>query len=300
MSDALDWDEFRLVRAIAETHSLYGAASRLGLNHSTMFRRLTALETRLGLKLFERDRSGYRPTAAGEDMAALAALMGETIAEFERRVGGQSLQLSGQVRLSTVETLGCLVLPKLLAEFHAAYPAVQIELGISEAQLDLVGSEVDLALRVVRGPPPGEYAAVRLGLSRWAVYASPMLIPPGEEDRLKAAPWIAPTPGAGPSQAQRWIARNVDPSRHVARANSVIALAELAAQGFGAALIPCLVGDANSALRKVADADGEADGDIWLVAAPHSLRKARVRALHKHLADAIGRRFGPPRDQSEP
>ena len=70
MSDSLNWDEFRIVRAIAESHSLYGAAERLGLNHSTMFRRLTALETRLGFKLFERERSGYRPTAGGEDMVA--------------------------------------------------------------------------------------------------------------------------------------------------------------------------------------------------------------------------------------
>ena len=117
---------------------------------------------------------------------------------------------------------------------------------------------------------------------------------------MKAAPWIVPTPGAGPSQGQRWIARNVDPSRYSARASSVIALAELAAHGVGATLIPCLIGDANDALRKVADADGEADGDIWLLATPHALRKARVRALHKHLADAIGRRFSPPRDKSEP
>ena len=65
MSDALNWDEFRIVKAIAETQSLAGAAERLGLNHSTMFRRLTALEARLGVRLFERERSGYRPTRGG-------------------------------------------------------------------------------------------------------------------------------------------------------------------------------------------------------------------------------------------
>src|SRR3569623_443792 len=105
MSDSLNWDEFRIVRAIAETQTLYGAAERLGLNHSTMFRRLTALAPRLGFKLFERERSGYRPTAAGEDMVALATVMGDTIAEFERRVTNQDMQLTGVVRLNTVEPL---------------------------------------------------------------------------------------------------------------------------------------------------------------------------------------------------
>ena len=300
MSDALNWDEFRLVRAIAETHSLYGAASRLGLNHSTMFRRLTALEARLGLKLFERDRSGYRPTAAGEDMASLAALMGETIAEFERRVGGQSLQLTGNVKLTTVETLGCLVLPSILADFRAAYPALQVDLCITERQLDVSAGESDLALRVTRVAPSEDQVCRQLGVSRWAVYASPALIPPGEEDRVNSAPWIVSTPGAGPTQAQRWIARNVDPSRHAARANSVLATAELAAQGLGVTLIPCLVGDANRALRKIADADGEVDGAIWLVAAPQAYRKARVRALFDHVAEEISRRYPSAPGGSDP
>ena len=90
-----NWDEFRIVKAIAETQSLAGAAERLGLNHSTMFRRLTALEARLGLRLFDRERSGYRRTAAGEDMVALATLMGGLIAEFERRCGRRRSQVDG-------------------------------------------------------------------------------------------------------------------------------------------------------------------------------------------------------------
>ena len=288
MADTLNWDEFRLVRAIAETQSLYGAASRLGLNHSTMFRRLTALETRLGLKLFERDRSGYRPTAAGEDMVALATLMGDTISEFERRVGGQSLQLTGQVRLSTVETLGVRLAAPLLAQFRAAYPALQVELAIGETPLDL--GEADLALRVLRAPPSDDVTARRLAACPWAIYVASALIPPGEEDRLDGAPWVTLSPGCGPQQAHRWIARQIDSSRVTARANSVLALAELAAHGVGAALLPCFVGAPRPELRRIGDADGEVDGEIWILAAPDALRKARVRALYDFLAEEVERR----------
>ena len=82
MSAKLSWDEFRLVKAIADSRSLAGAAELLGLNHSTVFRRLAALETTIGARLFERSRSGYQPTAAGDEMIALAT----TMADLHRRV----------------------------------------------------------------------------------------------------------------------------------------------------------------------------------------------------------------------
>ena len=75
MNSGLSWDEFRLVKSVAEARSLVGAAEALGLNHSTIFRRLGAVEDALGARLFERSRSGYQPTAAGEEMVALATGM---------------------------------------------------------------------------------------------------------------------------------------------------------------------------------------------------------------------------------
>jgi len=290
MSDTLNWDEFRVVRAIAETQSLYGAAERLGLNHSTMFRRLTALETRLGFKLFERDRSGYRPTAAGEDMVALATLMGDTISEFQRRVGGQDLQLTGQVRLSTVESIGCLVMPKILADFRALYPGLQIELSISNAQADLFDGDIDLALRVLRNPLSPGLTGKSISGAAWAVYAASSLIAPGEEARLATAPWVTLAPNFGPPQAHRWMARHVESSRHVAKVGSVLILGELAARGVGAALLPCIVGGSKPELRKLGDAAADVACEIWLAAAPQALHKARVRALYDFLAEEIERR----------
>ena len=82
MNSDLSWDEFRLVKSIGEARSLVGAAERLGVNQSTVFRRLAAIEAAVGARLFDRSRAGYEPTAAGEDMIALA----NTMAEFDRRV----------------------------------------------------------------------------------------------------------------------------------------------------------------------------------------------------------------------
>jgi DNA-binding transcriptional LysR family regulator len=87
----LAWDDFRLVKTIAEAKGLAGAAERLGINHSTVFRRLGALEEALKVKLFERHRAGYALSPAGEEMAALAERMEEDVATFARKLAGQAM-----------------------------------------------------------------------------------------------------------------------------------------------------------------------------------------------------------------
>ena len=178
MPEGLNWDEFRIVKAIAETHTLAAAGERLGLNHSTMFRRLTALEGRLGVRLFERERSGYRPTAAGEDMIALALLMGQTIEEFQRRVTGDGVKLSGLVRLTTVNSIGCLILPPIVAALLSEHPGLHLELVLGETTLDLERGEADLALRSLKGPLPGGLTGRRISALPWAIYAASSLIAP--------------------------------------------------------------------------------------------------------------------------
>ena len=119
MNAELSWDEFRLVKAISDSGSLGGAADILGLNHSTVFRRLAALETTVGLRLFERSRDGYRPTGAGEEMIALATTMADSIVEFERRVAGRDVKPTGQLRVTTIEAVGQHLLPAIMAQFRA-------------------------------------------------------------------------------------------------------------------------------------------------------------------------------------
>ncbi len=88
-ASALSWDDFRLVKTIAEARSLPAAASRLGVNHSTVFRRLRQIEETLGVALFEKHRTGYTLTAAGEEVATLAARMDDDIAAIARRLAGR-------------------------------------------------------------------------------------------------------------------------------------------------------------------------------------------------------------------
>jgi DNA-binding transcriptional LysR family regulator len=289
MGDPLNWDEFRIVRAIAEAQSLTRAAERLGLNHSTLFRRLAAMEARLGHKLFARDRSGYRPTAAGEDMAALANLMGDTIAEFERRVTRSEVPLSGRVRLTTVASIGLLVLPPVLAALARAHPALHLEIMPSDAVLDMTHGVADIALRCLKGPPPSSLSSRCVAPLRWRIYAAPEWLGPDDVPRPDAR-WVVPCEQLGPLDARRWIDRHVEPSRHAATASSDLLMAELAAQGVGLALLPTYIGAHKPPLRSVGDVGGELEGALWLVAADHALRTPRVRAVFDWLGDELERR----------
>ncbi len=289
MSEPLNWDEFRIVRAIAEAQSLSGAAERLGLNHSTLFRRLAAMEARLGIRLFERERSGYRPTAAGEDMVALATLMGDTIEEFERRIAHNDVKLSGRVRLTTLHSLGALVLPGICAALAAAHPALHVDLVLTESLLDVERGEADIAVRCLNEPPPEGLIGRRIAALPWAIYAVPALTTPAGEPRPDAH-WVVPSENFGPSRVRRWLDRHVESWRRCATASDDILMAELAAHGVGVALLPCFVAIAKPELRQIGKADADLDGEVWLLAHERALRTPRVRAVYDFLGEALERR----------
>ncbi len=289
MTEPLNWDEFRIVRAIAEAQSLSGAAELLGLNHSTLFRRLAAMEARLGERLFDRERSGYRPTAAGEDMVALATLMGDTIAEFERRVSRNDLKLSGRVRLTTLNSLGALIMPPICAALAAAHPQLHVELILTESVLDLDRGEADVALRGLREPPPEWLTGARIAQLPWAIYAVPALMT-AQGEPAPDAPWIAPSDTFGSQQARRWCDRHVEGWRRSVTANSDLLMAELATRGLGVALLPCYLGVARPGLRRAVKPDPEIGGDLWLMTHERALRTPRVRAVYDFLAGELERR----------
>ena len=96
---------FRLINAIASAKTLPAAAVLLGLDHSTVFRRLRQIEVQLDMPVFERSPAGYVPTAAGVEIAALAARVDEDITAVLRRVAGQSPSSAGEVRIATSDAL---------------------------------------------------------------------------------------------------------------------------------------------------------------------------------------------------
>ena len=274
----LNWDEFRLVQAIADSHSLVGAAETLGLNHSTVFRRLASLEAGVGVRLFERSRSGYQPTAAGEEMIEVATRMGDAIMEFERRVAGRDVKPTGLLRLTAVEGMSSLVLAPIIAKFREINPGIQTELIVSGQDLSLSRRDADIALRATNGPSES-LVGRKICTLRWGLYAPPPWASSSAEEVIAHAPFVGLTENQGPLRARRWYEKNVEPRRQAARVNSLPGAANLAAQGMGATILPCFIGASEPNLARLGDTLPDLDVDLWLLTHSDLRHSARVRAF---------------------
>ena len=144
----LDWDQIRVFLAVAREGQLARAAARLGLDVSTVSRRLDRLEYELGVHLFDRSREGTTPTAAAEAMVAAAEQMERGLAELATAADAVEQVAEGRVRLTSPPGIADAFVAPALARFHARYPRVAVDLDVSVAYADLTRREADLALRV--------------------------------------------------------------------------------------------------------------------------------------------------------
>lgn len=287
----MDWDDFRLVQAIATHRSLAGAAAALGINQSTVFRRLGALEERLGTRLFERHRTGYAPTAAGEEMVALAERMAEDITGFERRVSGRDLRPTGELRVTTAHTMLTHLLIPVLATFRRTHPGIRLDLVISETELNLSKRDADVAIRAT-DRPPDVLVGRRLAEIAWAVYGAPGVIGGRRFDPAEARlyDWVGFAANLAGLKAAKWLAQHVEPARQVLTLSNVLGLTEAAAAGIGLAMAPCFLGDATPGLTRLTAPDPTLASGLWALTHPDLRTTARVRVFLDHVASEIGKR----------
>ena len=287
----LSWDDFRYVKAIADTRSLAGAAEQLGINHSTVFRRLSQIEQHLGSRLFERGRGGYALTACGEEMVELAERVGDDIVTFERKVTGQDLRPSGDLRITTSDVVLLRILNDVLIGFRRAYPEIIVDLVVTNRILNLSKREADVALRATYLGPES-LAGRRASRLAWAVYGPRALA--GKSFNLQTDgrrhDWIAFGDHASIAKAVKWLKEHVDEDRIVYKTNTMIGLAEAAEAGVGLALLPCFVGAAVPGLAQLGPAVPELEAELWLLTHPDLRNTARVRAFMDYCAAEIAKR----------
>ena len=287
----LSWDDFRYVKAIAGTRSLSGAAETLGVNHSTVFRRLGQIEQQLGSRLFERGRAGYALTPSGEEMVELAERMGEDIVSFERKVTGQDLRPSGELRVTTSDVVLLHLLNDVLIGFRRAYPEIVLDILVSNQRLNLSKRDADVALRATY-QPPDSLEGRRVARIAWAVFGPSALaskpFEPAKDGHQHD--WIAFADHFSVAKATKWLREHVDETRIVYKVNSLVGLAEAAAGGVGIALLPCFVGTAVPGLARLGPPLPELEGELWLLTHPDLRNTARVRAFLDYCAAEIAKR----------
>ena len=289
-----DWNDLRLVLAIVRAGSLTAAARALGVVHSTAFRRLAALEQRLGVRLFERLPAGaYSPTEAGERIAAAAERVESETAALDRDLLGADLRLSGRVRVTCSESVAYSLLTPAIAKFHQVHPGIVVDLVIDNRALSLSRREADVALRVSRPREP-ELHGRKLADAAWSLYASRALIEahgpvdPADLGRHRFVGWEPDTRSVNVAD---WLDRHVPEDAIVYRTSSVVNQMIAAREGVGVAILPCVLGDAEPGLeRAIPGVLEDLARELWIVTHADLRRTARVRAYMDLVGGDLSRR----------
>jgi DNA-binding transcriptional LysR family regulator len=286
------WEDLRLVLALVRGGGLSGAARRLGVNHTTVLRRLNAAERRLGARLFERTPTGYLPTPAGEEIAEVAGRVEEEVLAVERRVSGRDVGLTGAVRCATVDSLAQFLLAPHLAAFAGAYPGIVVELMVSERVVNLTRRDADVALRPTNEPPEN-LVGRKLGTIAHAVYASVEYAEANAHaGDLRQHCWLAFEEGLAHTTISRWMARHYPGAPVAFRANTLNTLFAAAKAGMGVTVLPCFMAEPDPALRRLTPVIPDLRTDLWLLSHADTRRSARVRAFLDFIGGGVRRQSG--------
>lgn len=278
---SLSWDSFQLLLAVARGRTLAAAGRTLGVDASTVFRRLGALERALDGSLFERLPGGYAPTALGGSLLATAERMEQVALGLDEQLaGGAAARLSGTLRITAPDDIAHYLLLPLLASFRERHPDVELELVIDNRLLNLTRREADVAVRPTPAPPPHLFGRRLLELET-AVYGLPELA--GRP--WKELPWVAWEEGLGPAGYRQWLASSAGRGRGAFRCASMLNQAAAASAGIGAALLPTFLGDSQPALQRLSAPVPELSIGLWVLT-PAELRR---RPVVRHFLDAAYR-----------
>lgn len=302
----LDWDNLRHALAVGSAGSIAGAARALGVNHTTVLRRLEALETQLGARLFDRQRGGYQPTEAGRLLLEQARHMATRAQEVERQVLGRDSELTGLLRVTTAFVLMDHLLPLPLADFARAYPGIEVEMLENAVMADLSSRsgdpaqghlyrEADVALRL--SAHVAEHLVGRdLGMTQCRVYALrgapdlPQTVTPIEV-LTRDAPWVAFERDASTRVYDLWMRQHLARSNVRLRVDIFNAKAAMLRTGIGVGVLPTFMQDKHPELVAVSEPIDELAAPVWMLTHPDLRKTARVRAFMRFVGDAIAHRL---------
>lgn len=277
------WGDLQTVLAVANEGSLSAAARSLGVNHSTVLRRLEAFEYRHKIGVFHKLSSGYKLTVEGQKLLESALAVEATVKALEHKIFGQKMKLEGTLRLTTTDALARLILGSHLAAFHQLYPKIQLELSLTSRRLDISHLDADVAIRAA-SELPDTLGGTKLCKMAFAVYGAPEYIN-GLQGKhpLESAAWLMMHQGNASLQVSKLISQD----KILLKADSFEPLLMAAENKMGLAYLPCFMGDSSRALQKVALEIQQQSTDLWMVTHKDLKNSARVKAFLDFMQEAI-------------
>jgi DNA-binding transcriptional LysR family regulator len=282
----INWDNLRYVLMVANRGSISAAARELGVNRSTVLRRINTFQENLNCRIFDRSDSGYVLTSEAEKMIDAAREVESTLLDMQRQIAGHELKLEGELRVTTTDTFMSSLLGPYLASFRRQHPHIVVDLLVTNNILDLNRRDADVAIR------PTLHADARLVGRRlrdvdFGIYAGRELLSVADRENVFDGRWIGFVDDIMQSPIGAWFAAAVEADKICLRCDSFVSVRIAAEAGIGLALLPCLLGDASTELTRLPADTSELTTGLWALAHPDLVRSARVHAFIEHLSEAL-------------
>lgn len=292
-----DWDDVRFFLAVGREGNLARAAASLGLDATTVGRRIGSLERELGARLFDRTTRGFSLTAAGRRLLPRAEGMEREALALDLDLAGEDQKLEGRVRLTSTEMIATRFIAPFLVRFHERYPGIRLDLWCTNRDVDLGRREADIALRLSR-PRQDDIVVKKLLSIELGLYAS--------EDYVQRHGMPRPGALAGhrfvlfadtrPFQRENeWLGRHVGQGQVVLRSDSVSSLMSAAQGGLGIALLPCHVAERTPGLVRTPLEGSPEPRVVWQAVHRELQSAARIRAVLEFLDRLFSPARGEPR-----
>ena len=288
-----DWNDLKHFLAVARYGSTVAAAKALGVNQSTVHRRLDELEKRLGRRLFVRQPTGYKLTELGHEVVGYAEQVEEAVQVFKRRVAASDTDLTGTIRVTCPEVLGLrLMRSQLIERFHERYAGLRVEMIVSDKYLDLAKGDADVAFRACAPRPtdPSLFGR-KIAPSPWAVYASKAYVERhgriNRSDEIDRHAVIHFEASMRDHPAARWLQSVAPNAQVIALGSGVPAALTAVKSGVGLGVLPVTLGDNESDLVRLLGPIPNLPSDIYLLIHEDMKETPRVRAFFDFIINEL-------------
>lgn len=290
-----DWNDVRAFLAVARSGRLTAAAARLGVDHSTLSRRIAALEHSLKAKIFDRSPSGYTLTDEGRRLLPIGEEMERLAIGAGEAVGGTSTSVAGTVRIGSPEGFGSYFLAPRIARLKAMHPRLTIQLVAAPAVFSLARRDADIVVSVSR-PPAG-----RLTVSKLIDYDLGLYAAPGY---LREAPDIASSEDLFKHRFVSYIGEllhfpELDFLQHVApggttsvESSNLVAQLKATVAGAGLCVLPAFLASREDGLVRVLPDEISLTRSLWLTVHQDLAELARVRSAVRFIKDEVEKARG--------
>lgn len=283
-----NWDEVRTAYQVARMGTVSGAAEVLGVHHATVIRHIDAIETRLGVKLFQRHARGYTPTESGQDLLRVAQATDDQFSQLVGRLKGQGEDVSGELVVTSLSSMSHLLVP-VLTEFQQMHPGLVIRYLTGERLFRLEYGEAHVALRAGNAPDQPDnvvqpFLKQKIGLFASQSYVDQHGMLKGVDD-LKNHQFVGTDNPDSRAPFNKWLREHTTEETIIFRCSDGVAMQEAVMAGAGIGFMSMWEASRRPALVKMMDPQADWEGSLWLVTHVDLHRTNKVQSFLSFLKE---------------